>query len=593
MSLPSRDDIDEQYRFDLTHIFATPAEWDDAEATLRERLAALESRSAEELRSVDDLRGLLELTAECHRRKQRLELYAMLSANVDTESDAAATRQRRVRDLESAFEPTVAAVRRRLGETDDRRLDDLVDSLEGYRRYAESLRQQAAHVREPAVERVIADHGEVRSAPTRILRAIKTDDFDPPTVERPDGETVAVRPGNRRSELSHPDRDYRRRVYDAYWAEFDRFEGTYARSYAEKLSAAATDAAVRNYASVRDRDLRGTYPESGLEPAIPGTVHETLLEAIRSTLDPFHRAQRRRRDRLDVDSLRPWDLDVSIADPPAPEIPYEDARDHILAALAPLGEEYVDRARSFFEQRRIDVFPTQDKRTDIPAYCPSSAADGAFVLANYRGDVRTMFFLCHELGHALNVSFHREGATPYATCPTPVSEVPSILHELLLVDHCLEVGGPLAAHARNRFLECIGGNLFDGTMHSAFAHRLVTAIESGEALTAARIREAYATLLAEFRPIVDYGDRAGRNWLGTGLREPYSSYQYVLGATGALVVRDRLRDGTLDPGTYHAFLRNTGREPPIDLFDRLGAPVATPEPYERAATAFDEYLERV
>jgi oligoendopeptidase F len=602
MSLPARDDVDSEYRFDLTRIFETPADWDEAHEDLRERLGELESRAGEPLDSTADLRELLELTEESYRRKQRLDLYATLSESVNTDSEHAADRQRRFRKLESEFEPVVAAVKRRLRETDDERLDSFVPDLgdlhesadyDEYRRYAESLREQANRARSPDAEDAIAAHGEARSAPTRIIEAVTTEDFDPPSVERPDGEEVELTYGKYRDELCHPNRAYRQEVYETYRNEMARFEHVLARAYAEKFAAASTEAEVRGYDSIRDRDFRGTYPESGLEPGLPGEVHDAMLDAVRANLEPFHRVQEIRRERLGVETLRPWDLSVSIADAPEPEIPYEEAKATILDALAPLGDDYVARTRSFFEERRIDVFPTEDKRTDIPAYCPSSAEDGAFVLANYREDVRTASYVCHELGHALNVSYYSEGPTRYATCPSAICEIPSILNELLLVEHWMDEGGALAAHAKNRLLAFLGGNFYNSAMYSTFDHELATAVEDGESLSAERIRETFADLLAEFQPEVAHDDGRGRKWLGRGMRRPYCSFQYVLGATGALVVRDRLREGSLTPTEYHDFLRNTGRKDLLAQFDRLGIDVTSPRTYERAAETFDGYLDEV
>jgi oligoendopeptidase F len=591
MSLPAREDVNSEYRFDLTRIFETPADWDEAREELRECLGELDARATEPLETAADLRTLLELTEESYCRKQRLDLYATLYQNVNTESADAEDRLRRFRDLESEFEPAIAAVKRRLRATDHDRLDAFVTELDEYRRYAESLREQAGRVRSLDAEEAIAAHDETRSAPTRVIRAVTTKDFDPPSVERPDGDEVALRYGNYRDELSHPDRVHRRRVYEAYHGEMDRFENVLARAYVEKFAAADTEVEARGYDSIRDRDFRGTYPETGLEPSLPVEVHDAMLDAVRSNLGPHHRAQQVRCERLGVETLQPWDLSVSVADAPDPEIPYEEVKDHVLDAFAPLGEDYVARTRSFFEQRRIDVYPTEEKRTDIPAYCPSSAEDGAFVLANYREDVRTASYVCHELGHALNVSYHREEPTRYATCPSAICEIPSILNEILLAEHWMEQGGALADHAADRLLSLLGGNFYNAAMHSAFDHDLATAVESGESPSAERIRETYADLLGEFRPAVAYDDRAGRNWLGRGMRDPYSSFQYVLGATGALVVRDRLRDGSLTPSEYRDFLRSTGRSDLLVQFELLGLDVTSAAPYERAAETFAGYLD--
>lgn len=590
MDLPARDEVSTEYRFDLTTIFGNPDEWKAARDELLERLEKLDQLATEPPETTEGLEEMLSETEECYRYRQRLDLYATLSKNVNTDSESAAERQRDFRDLEASFGPVVGMVHRALGDLTDDDFAALIEPIEDYRYYAENLRSQARYVQSPAIETVIAEHGEVRSSPDRILRAITTEDFDSPEVKRPDGETVEIRPGNYQTELSHPDRDYRRRVHEAYHTEHHRFAATTIRASAEKLSAADTESSIRGYDSIRERNLRGTYPETGLEPAVPESVHDTLLDAVRNNLRPYHRAQKIRRDKLGVEKLRPWDRRVSLAEQPAPDLDYEDALELITDSLAPLGEDYVDCARNFLHDRRIDVYPTQNKRTDIPAYCPSSAPDGAFVLANFRGDVRTMFFITHELGHALNVAYHREGPTRYATSPAAVCEVPSILHELLLAEECMQEGGALAAHAQNRLVECVAGNLYRNARTAAYNHALAMKIESGEELTPENARDIYDDLLDEFDPVYEREgviDRVG----GIGIRIPYSSYQYVLGATGALAVRDSLKDELVSPNEYRQFLRQTGYRPPLDSFTALDLDIQSVGPFERATAKFDSYLD--
>lgn len=612
MSLPPRAEIDPTHRFDLTRIYDDPEAWDAAHEAFHEDLATLEELATERPSSPDDLRALLDATESCHDRRCSLALYATLYRNVNTDEEVADDLQRADRDLSAAFEPVVAAVRRRLAALDAATLDEWLAELDGgdadeaprdgYRHYAENLRTRGAYTCEPAVEEAVAAFEEPRTAPVRTVRAVTNGDFDPEPVERPASddagesgtETVTLRFGNYQTELSHPDRAYRRRVYESYRTEMDRFETVLTRAVAEKLNAAAAEAELRGYDSIRDRALsEASYPETGVVSGLPESVHDTLLEAVREELGPYERARRLRRERLGVETLRPWDTRVPLVDAD-PEIDYEDARRHILAALEPLGADYVARARRFFEERRIDVFPTQSKRTDIPAYCPSSPSDGAFVLANFREDVRTTFFVAHELGHAINVAYHSEGPTRYANSRTPVCEVPSILHELLLADHLIDGGGPLADAARNRRVELVGGNLYRNARTTAFGHELATLVEDGDELTPERARGAHRSVLADYEPLVEYPEeREGRDWLGRGTRPVYTGFQYVLGAVGALATHEALERGELTPTSYHEFLRDTGRLDAVSSFETLGVDVTTREPYRRAAARFDDHVDEL
>lgn len=106
-----------------------------------------------------------------------------------------------------------------------------------------------------------------------------TEDFDPPEVERPDGTRTELTPGRYRRALSHPDRGYRKRAYEAYHAAFDRFARTLGTAYAEKLVAASTLADVRSYDSVRQLQFRHEYyPETGLALAPLGSDYQQKAE---------------------------------------------------------------------------------------------------------------------------------------------------------------------------------------------------------------------------------------------------------------------------------------------------------------------------
>lgn len=588
---PPRDDVPERYRFDLSRIYETPADWADACEAFREEIATLEALADVDIEGANDLRALLEATEDAHRRKQRLELYATLARNVATDDDAAADRRRRFEDLDAEFNAAVDGVRSRLAATDGDTLDAAIDALDEYRRYAEDFREQSRHALDPAVAETVAAYEKTTDTPTAVVRAATTEDFDADPIAGPDGGQVEITTGNYISELADPDREYRRRVYETFRAELDRFEATITEAVAGKVRAAQADTEVRGYESVRDRALRRpSYPESGLRCRLPEDVHDTMLASVRANLDPYHRALRIRRERLGVDALRPWDRRVSIAESEPPTVEYDEAREHILTALEPLGADYVEALDAFFEGRRIDAFPTQSKRTDIAAYCPSSAADGASVLGNFREDVRSTYILCHELGHAMHVEQHCEGPTRYATAPRPVEEVPSILHELLLVDHLIAESGALADAARNRLLECIGGNFYGAARSSLFTHELAQHAEGGGSITTERTREAAATIREEFYAPVEFGEHTGRPLPVSLTREAYSNYQYVLGATGALAVHRQLREGDISPADYREFLRSTGRDDSVALFEQLGCDVWTPDPFETAAETFGTYV---
>ena len=114
------------------------------------------------------------------------------------------------------------------------------------------------------------------------------------------------------------------------------------------------------------------------------------------------------------------------------------AQQHVLAAVAPLGADYVSVIQRAFNERWIDLFPNPGKRSG--AYSQGGAYDvHPYMLINYNGKYDDMSTLTHELGHAMQ-SYYSNKTQPYpmADYPTFVAEVASTFNESLLVDHMLK-----------------------------------------------------------------------------------------------------------------------------------------------------------
>jgi oligoendopeptidase F len=590
-SMPTRDEVPQEYKWDLTTIFATPDDWS---AMLAETEALAESLRNRDSRSADDLLDTLSDLEALVRREQRLGLYVQLRCNEDTGDPEREERRTEFRSVSDDVDRAKTAVRRRLRAHPPERVEEFVrenDDLAAFERYLDDAVRVDQHVRAPDVEEALTTlHHD---APEQVFRALVNRDFEPPTVDGPDGDPVRVTRNNRTKHLTSEDREFRRRVYEAFRDELTASKHAIATAYAEKVKTQSNLAAVRNFDTVRERIFnQQSYPETGLRIDFPPDAHDALLDALQSNLEPHHRHLCLRRDRLGVEELRPWDTNVPLADGDRPEIPYDEAREHLLTAVEPLGEEYRNRLAAFLDDGRIDVYETEEKYSDITAYCPSSYDTGAYVLANY-DDLRSLFVLFHELGHAMNTSYLREARRPlYATTPRPVEEVPSLLHELLLARHLIETG-QYREYVFDRLLDTVDGNFFGAGMWSTFTYETYDVVETGGTLTPERLDEVYSDHHEEFHAPVVPDEYTRSGWLtGSHAREPYHFYQYVLGVVGATVVIDRLMDGTLSPEEYHDFLRTGGQKRAVETFADLDIDVRAADPYERAVSVFEDYLDR-
>ena len=233
--------------------------------------------------------------------------------------------------------------------------------------------------------------------------------------------------------MRQPDRTLRQATYEAYGDGFGALSQTCANLLAGAFNGQSTLATARSYRSALDAALDATgLLRTGDEPG----VFATLLETCQRHVPLWHRYYDLRRRALGLETLRPWDMDVSLA-VDAPQVSYDEARATILAAVAPLGDDYVAvLRRGLYEERWVDWATNAGKL----AGAEQSGCWGThpFVLLSWDASVISMSALAHELGHAMHMySTWRDQLPVYDDVVDYLSETASTFHQALLRAHLL------------------------------------------------------------------------------------------------------------------------------------------------------------
>src|SRR5690606_1495486 len=174
-----------------------------------------------------------------------------------------------------------------------------------------------------------------------------------------------------------------------------------------------------------------------------------------------------------LDTLHYYDLYAPLVAQTDLEYTVEEAIDNILHSLRPLGADYIDVSKRAFDERWIDMYPNEGKRSG--AHANGSAYDvHPYILMNYNGEYSDMATLTHELSHTMhsyltNQKQHFANAN-YAIC---VAEVASTLNEELLNDYMLKQ----IKDDKVRF--AIFGNYLEGAKGTLFRQAQFAELESG------------------------------------------------------------------------------------------------------------------
>ncbi len=590
-SLPERSEIDDAYKWDLESIYATDDDWESAFETVEDRLGELQSYEGRATEDGETLREVLRLRDDLMRTVDQVTGYARMRSDEDTRNQEYQGMKSRARSLSAAASSAASFIEPEIQSRSRSEIEAMIEATEGleaYEHYLDDALRVKEHTRSAEVESLLSELGEVLSAPGETFSMLTNADLAFPTVERPDGEAVEITQSNLTSLLKESDREFRRTVHEAFYDELGEYRNTIGTTLSKAVKSHVKLANARDYDGAREAALDG--------PNVPVEVYDNLIAAVRENVDVLHRHAELKREILDVPELRMWDLYTPMTESESPDLGYEEATDHVVEALAPLGEDYQSRVAEGIDSRWVDVYENRGKRSG--AYSGGTYDTQPFILMNWQDDVADMFTLAHELGHSIHSQLTSESQPyVYSDYDIFVAEVASTVNETLLTAHLLETveDDRFRRHVLNEYLERFRSTLFRQTMFADFERRIHEASEAGEPLTPDRLDSVYGELKGEFYEPAQLDDHIQREWM----RIPhfyydFYVYQYATGISAAVAIVDRIQEeGAPAAEAYLDALELGGSAYPIDVLETAGIDMSSPEPIDRAIDVYDEYLEEM
>ena len=457
--------------------------------------------------------------------------------------------------------------------------------LERYRRYLFNIRRHAAHVLSPAEEKLLAMTGEMAAAPDDIYSKFADADLTFPDAVDKDGGKHPLSQGTYISYMESPDRELRKSAFENTYHTWAAYKNTVAGILNSQVKALQFNADARKYATPLEASLDQTN--------VPVSVYHNLIEAVHQNMDKMYRYVRLRKKLLGVDELHFYDLYTPLVPGADTKIPFEQAKETVYNALAPMGEGYRKILKEGFDNRWIDVYQNVGKRSG--AYS-AGAFVHPYVLLNYSGSLDSQFTLAHEMGHALHSWHSNKYQNPVdADYVIFVAEVASTCNEALLMEYLLgkTTDKKERAYLINHFLEQFRTTLYRQTMFAEFELIIGQLNQQGVALTAERMCEEYKKLNhLYFGDDIVLDDEIAYEWE----RIPhfyynYYVFQYATGYSAAIALSRRiLREGEKAVKDYIGFLSGGCSKDPIDLLKGAGVDMSTPDPVNQALSLFGDLI---
>ena len=572
-------------------LFVSDEAWEQELATVgadKEKLQSFAGRLAE---SADVLYEYLTFMEAMDEKISLLASYCMRKGDEDTRNPVYQALGGKFRGIMVALGAAGSFETPEIMAISDEKLDAFYAAqpkLERYRRYLTNMRRRRAHTLSAAEEKLLAAAGEMSGAPSDVFGKFSNADMTFPDALDSEGKAHPVSQGTFVLCEESADRVLRQNAYENLYRTYGKFKNTAASLLNAQNKQLKYFAEARKYPNAFEASLDRTN--------VPTSVYLNLIEAVHQNMDKMHRYVRLRKKLLGVDELHFYDVYTSLVEGVDKYIPIEEAKQTVYDALAPLGEDYRKILKEGFENRWIDVYQNEGKRSG--AYS-AGAAVHPFVLLNYTGTLDSQFTLAHEMGHALHSYLSHKTQNPIdANYVIFVAEVASTCNEALLMEYLLgkTTDKKERAYLINHFLDQFKGTLYRQTMFAEFELNIGRMVSEGKTLTADLLCAEYRRLNEMyFGPDMIVDDEIAMEWA----RIPhfyynYYVFQYATGYSAAIALsRKILAEGESAVKDYIGFLSGGCSKTPIDLLKGAGVDMTGPEPVNEALALFGELLDEM
>ncbi|MBG9984531.1 oligoendopeptidase F [Aerococcaceae bacterium DSM 111022] len=567
--LQQRDKMNPDYQWDLTTFFASDEAHEAAFKEAAEEIKGLANYQGTLGESSNQLLKALENILAVARKVSNVYGYAHLKNDQDQSNDTYQTMEARSLQLYSQFGQTIAFFEPELMAIEPEKLEQYIndnEELSFYKQYIEDMVRGRDHVLTAEEEGLIAQASEIFGNPQKTFSLLTNADFSFPTTKNEEGQQVPLTDGSYIRFLESTDRSVRKEAFEKYYSVYKQYANTIASTLGGQMKVANFNAKVHKYDSARQAALANNN--------IPESVYDTLVEAINDNANLLHEYTAMRRDLLGVDQLEFYDIYTPLLGEAPLSFTYDESKEIVLKALAPLGEDYLEIIEKAFDERWIDVYENKGKRGG--AYSSGTYDSKPYILMNWQNTLNTLYTLVHELGHSVHSYLSRQNQEyVYSGYSIFVAEIASTTNENLLTSYLLDTYSDknIQLYIINHFLDSIKSTVYRQTQFAEFEHFMHVQDQEGQPLTAEFLTNAYRELNARYYgKAINSDSEIAYEWA----RIPhfylgYYVYQYATGFAAATYFASKIYQRDQDvTDKYLTFLKSGSSDYPIETMKKAG-----------------------
>lgn len=588
MQEKNRSEIDNKYKWDLSKIYQDPdlLEKDKQEILkLKDQLVAMRGSLTA---NATNLLKAIDLYYAIMRILDKMVVYTNMKFHEDMDNNASKVLVGKVDKLASEISADLSFFTPEVLKCDYQEITKFLSEnqeLKKYQHMLEDLYREKKYVLDEKEEKLLSTLQEAFQVPSNVFDLLNDVDMTFEDIKDEEGNIISVTESNYSSLVKSSSRKVRHDAYYSLYNGYKKLKNTFSATLAGNVKVDSLIAKIRGYDSVLQMSLYGDN--------IDLSLYDHLLKAVNSSkvMDKYLAL---RKEVLGLDELHMYDMYAPLVKEYNKKYTYEEAKEMVLEALKPLGEDYITHLKELFDEGAIDVFPNKNKRSG--AYSWGSYDTMPYVLLNFVGTFSDVSTIAHECGHAMH-SYYSDHNQEYhnASYTIFLAEIASTVNEILLNHYALNKACKKEEKLffLNNLLELYRTTFIRQAMFAEFEKEVYAKEQNGEILTEEVFTSCYKDLNDKYyKGVVDDDLIRYEAFRIPHFYTSFYVYKYATGiAVSSKIATSILNNESNALENYLTFLKSGSSDYSLNILKKVGIDLVNDTTLDDILKEFDKLIE--
>lgn len=588
MEYKSREEVPKKYMWDLSKMYESDKQIKSDIEKVNVLTPQILEYKSHIMDNADNLYDFLSLTESQDKLLEKLYIYAKMNYDVDTKNNKAKALKMKIEKLNEGISEKYSFIEPEMLEADyDLVLKYIKENkkLEEYKFYLETIYRFKDHSLSFKEEEIFTKALNSFGNCSEAFSNLNNSDIDLGLVKDENGEYIKLTSSNYSIFMKSKNRTVRQDAFNAMYNYYKNHKNTLSALYVGEIKESSFITNTKNYTSTLERSL--------FQDNIDKSVYDNLIKVVHDNNYLMYEYMDLRKKALNLDEMHMYDIYVDLIEINQDKIPFEEGKKILFEALKPLGDKYLKDLNKAFEERWIDIYPNDGKRSG--AYSWGCYESYPYLLLNYNDTTDSVSTMAHELGHSMHSYYSKSQNYIDSNYPIFLAEIASTVNEVLINDYLYK-----NAKTKNEkiyyltdFLDTVRTTIYRQTMFAEFEMMMHEKEAGGIPLTEEEISNTYYELnKLYYGSNVISDDNIRYEWSRIPhFYTPFYVYKYATGLSSALSIASRIiKNDEKTRKDYLNFLSSGGSDYPLNILSKVGVDMTTTKPVTDALDMFKEKL---